>query len=680
MSHSLSRLFQPRTISVIGGGAWCRQVIEQCRKMDYAGALWPIHPSASEIGGLPAFRRIEDLPEAPDASFIGVNREATVPLAAALAARRAGGAVCFASGFLEAQAEDASGAPVQEALLKAAGEMPILGPNCYGFVNYLDGALLWPDQHGGVRVERGVAIVTQSSNIAINLTMQKRSLPLAYLATAGNQAQQGIAQIGAALLEDPRVTALGLHIEGIGDLRAFEALCHRAAELSKPVVALKVGRSDQARAAALSHTASLAGDAAGAEALLNRLGVARVKDLASFLECLKLLHLAGPLAGPQIATISCSGGEASLAADTGQELDLRFPPLNDRQRSALREVLGPRVALANPLDYHTYIWRDVAAMTRCFASMADPGVALVLLIVDFPREDRCDPADWDCVIEAAIAAAEQTGRPYAMASTLPELMPEPVAARLAAAGVVPFNGLTEALAACAAAARLSSPERAPLLLPGPGGTARLIPEGAAKKLLSEHGLRVPRAQSAELTELTEVSRAVGYPQVLKAEGLAHKTEAGGLRLNLRSAEETCDAAKEIGRERFLVEEMITTGLVELLVGILRDPAHGFLLTLGAGGTLTELMQDSATLLLPASPAQIDVALDSLRIAPLLAGYRGSRPIDRPALHRAIAALQDFAISEAEHLQEVEINPLICTATDAIAADALLRLSVRKETS
>ncbi len=680
-THALSTLFQPRSIAVVGGGAWCKQVVLQCQKMGFGGDIWPVHPRADEIGGLPAFPEIAALPDAPDATFVGVNREATIGIVQTLAERGAGGAVCFASGFLEAQAEDAGGADLHAALLAAAGDMPILGPNCYGFINYLDGALLWPDQHGGRRVDKGVAIVTQSSNIAINLTMQQRGLPIAYIATAGNQAQRGVSDIGLALLDDPRVTALGLHIEGIGDLRRFEALAGRAHALGKPVVAIKVGRSDQARAAMVSHTASLAGEDAGAAALLDRLGVARVPDIPTFLETLKLLHIAGPLPQNTIATISCSGGEASLAADTALHHDVTFPPLNARQQTDLRVALGPRVALANPLDYHTYIWRDVPAMTRAFAAMADPGIALTILIVDFPRGDLCDPSDWDCVIEATIAAARETGGRYGIAATLPELMPEAVADHFARAGVTPFSGLTEAIAACAAAVvdRRVEPSD-PILLPGPETAPTLIPEAAAKAELARFGLRTPRSERCTaLSDVAAISARIGFPQVLKGEGIAHKTESGAVRLNLATCEETRAAATAMSAQTFLIEEMITGSVAELLIGIVRDPAHGFVLTLGAGGILTELMQDSASLLIPASDARIRDALNSLRIAPLLQGYRGASSADIGAILRAIRALQDYTIAHADTLHEIEVNPLICTTTDAIAADALLRRA-QKETS
>ncbi|APG48677.1 acetate--CoA ligase family protein [Phaeobacter porticola] len=678
MTRDFARLFRPTSIAVIGGGAWCSQVIEQLQNIGFSGEIWPVHPRMAEIGGLPAYRDINALPGAPDASFVGVNRHTTVEVVAELSRRGAGGAVCFASGFLEAQQEDGGAAGLQKALLAAAGEMPILGPNCYGFINYLDGALLWPDQHGGECVKRGVAILTQSSNIAINMTMQRRALPIAYMVTVGNQAQSDIAQIAQSLLEDPRVTALGLHIEGIRDLRAFEDLAQRAAALGKPVVALKVGRSGQAQAATLSHTASLAGQDAGADALLRRCGIVRVYDLPVFLETLKLLHVLGPPAGRKLATISCSGGEASLAADLGQTQGVEFPPLSNGQRQALREALGPMVALANPLDYHTYIWRDVPAMTRAFSAMVDPDLDLLMLIVDFPRTDRCSADDWDCTVEAAIATREQTGAPLAMVATLPELMPEDVAMRLLHAGVVPLAGLQEALTAAAAASRIGPPCDLRLALPPVDAEPApvLVPEGEAKQRLSVSGLRVPRNRRLARAQVSalggEVTADIGFPLVLKAEGLAHKSEAGALRLGLMSMEEVSCAAEEMPTDQLLLEEMITGSVAELLVGVTRDPAHGFVLTLGAGGVLTELLQDSVSLLLPVTDIMLEETLNTLRLNRLLSGYRGAAAADRPAILRAIRAVERYVLAHADRVEEIEINPLICTATDAIAVDVLLR--------
>ncbi|HSF97040.1 MAG TPA: CoA-binding protein, partial [Thermohalobaculum sp.] len=340
MTRNLSRLFRPRSIAVFGGGAWGPAVVEQCQKMGFDGAIWPVHPSRDEIRGLPCYRTVEDLPQAPDASFIGVNRNLTIDVVARLAARGAGGAVCFASGFKESEAEGTGGADLQARLIAAAGEMPILGPNCYGLINYLDGALLWPDQHGGRRVETGVAILTQSSNILINMTMQARGLPLAYCVAAGNQAQTGLAEMAMAVLDDPRVTAVGLHIEGVGDVRAFEALAAKARAARKPIVALKVGRSEQAQAGAVSHTASLAGSDAASRAFLTRLNMPILASIPEFLETLKLLHVHGPLPGRDLCSMSCSGGEASLIADADIGRNIRFRKLDAAERAGVKATLG----------------------------------------------------------------------------------------------------------------------------------------------------------------------------------------------------------------------------------------------------------------------------------------------------------------------------------------------------
>ena len=668
----MERLFRPRSIAVIGGGAWCENVVLRCREMGFDGPVWPVHPRRDSIGGLPAFARLEDLPAAPDACFIGVNREVTVTAVRLLSAMGAGGAVCFASGFSEAREEMADGADLQAALLEAAGDMPILGPNCYGFINYLDGALLWPDQHGGTRVDRGVAILTQSSNIAINLTMQMRGLPIAFIVTVGNQAQTGMAEIGQSVLRDPRVTALGLHIEGIGDLRAFEALAATARECGKRIVALKAGRSEQARAATISHTASLAGSDAGARAFLARLGVAQLGSLTELLEALKLLHVAGPLASNRIASASCSGGEASLMADAAEGRSVVFPPLDAAQKRDLRAALGPKVALANPLDYHTYIWGDEAAQTAAFSALMDPGLALGCLVLDFPRPDRCSSGDWDAVLRAAKATQDARGVPMALVSSLPETLPEAVCEAMVAEGVTPLCGLSEAIAAIVAAALELPPPPAPVLLPGSIENTSVLTEGAAKSALAQHGLHVPRFRHAEAGGVRDAATDLGFPLVLKGVGLAHKTEAGAVALNLTSGEAAQAAATAMPGDAFLLEEMITGGVAELLVGVVPDPAHGFVLTLAAGGVMTELMADSVTMLLPVTGAEIEAALMRLRYAPVLTGYRGAPAADMKAVVGAVLAVQDYVIAHQGRVAEVEVNPLICTPDAAIAADALIR--------
>ncbi|MEC9196947.1 MAG: acetate--CoA ligase family protein [Pseudomonadota bacterium] len=670
----MQRLFQPRSIAVIGGGTWCANVIRECQRIGFKGQLWPVHPSRPEIAGVQAFADLDQLPMAPDAAFIGVNRSATVEVVRRLSAMGAGGAVCFASGFREALEEMADGSDLQEALVDAAGQMPILGPNCYGYVNALDGAALWPDVHGMKRCDSGVAIVGQSSNVAINLTMQVRGLPIAYVVTVGNQAQTGMAQIGEALLADPRVTALGLHIEGISDLRAYEALAATAHRLGKPVVVMKVGASEQARTATVSHTASLAGSDAGARALMVRLGVAMVDSPATLLETLKILHLTGGLASRRIASMSCSGGEASLMADLGQALGVEYPPLGQAQAAALRTALGPKVALANPLDYHTYIWGDQAALTGCFSAMMQGDLALGCVVLDFPRQDRFDAPEWQLVLNAVAETRLVAGKPMALLASMPEGMPEDVAVKAMKAGVIPLCGMADGLKAIAASANVGLPNSEALLMPNDASPAQMLDERQAKAMLAQYGLRVPSNALAHLgEEAARIATEMGFPVVLKGFGIAHKTEAGAVAVGLSSSQAVMEAAKAMPCQHFLVEEMIDDAVAELLIGVVCDPAHGFVLTLGAGGVLTEILADTVSLLLPVIEEDIRDALASLRAAPLLLGYRGRPAADIGAVVEAVLSVQSFVIAQAAQVQEVEINPLLCCPSGAVAVDALIRM-------
>ncbi|MEM9524159.1 MAG: acetate--CoA ligase family protein [Pseudomonadota bacterium] len=673
--RDLGRLLNPRSIAVIGGGAWGASVVRAAQAIGYDGSIFSVHPEGKSIGGLPALRALSEWPGIIDAAFIGVNRHATLDVVAELARLGAGGAVAFASGFAEAEDADLRARDLQAGLVAAAGEMPVLGPNCYGLINALDKVAIWPDQHGMRRVDRGVAILTQSSNIAINLTMQARGLPIAAMVTCGNQAQTTQAQIALALLKDRRITAIGLHVEGFGRLDEWAELAAAARAMGIPLIALKVGKSQAAQAAAVSHTASLAGRDAAAAAVLDRFGIARLPSLPAFLETLKLLHLGGPLASSRIASISCSGGEAALMADAAVGRALEFPRLTQAQRAGLRAVLGSKVALANPLDYHTYIWRDTEAMTRAWAAMMAPHLALTVLIVDFPRPPLADPSDWDCAIAAAIAAKARTGARVAMVATLPELMPEAVAARLMSQGVVALHGMDEAVLALEAAAWLgrTSSETG---LPAPAAMPKepvTWSERAAKSILARHGLSTPLGVSAASPdEAARRIRDFAAPVAVKAEGAAHKTETGGVALGLTTFDQVHEAARRMGANTFLVEEMITDGVAELLAGIVADPPHGYLLTLAAGGTRTELLADRTHLLLPVTAAQVDTALRRLRCAPLLEGYRGQPAADRTAIVHAVLALQDFVLANPGMIAEVEVNPLIATPSRAVAADALIR--------
>ncbi len=659
---SLDRLLRPRHIAVLGAG-WARNVIEQCEKMGFAGQVWPVHPTRTEICGLKAYTSLADLPEPPDATFVGVNRHATVEVVAELARMGAGGAICFASGWTEAGEPE-----LQDQLVRAAGDMPILGPNCYGVINYLDGALLWPDQHGGIRVDRGVALISQSSNIVINLGMQKRALPVAYVACLGNAAVVGLAELAGALLDDPRVTALGLYIEGIDDAAAFAALAERARAMGKGIVCIKSGKTELSRTAAASHTASLAGGGAASSAYLRQAGIAEVNTPSELIETLKIYHAHGPDLGQRICSLSCSGGEAGLVADLAAPFGIDFPQVPDPVRTRLGEILGPIVTIANPLDYHTFIWGDGPRTTDVFTTMLS-GYDAGIYIIDPPRKDRCDPAGYQPALDAIVAAQKATGKIALPVASMPENFDEAVAMDLMGQGVCTLMGLETSLAAIRAAQTPAGARgwRPAATLP-PRETV-MLSEAEGKALLAEAGVRVPRSVSgATLAEVQSKASGLTAPLALKGLGFAHKTEAGAVRLGLATLD---GQAEMVGATGYLAEEMVTGALAEILLGLRRDPVYGVSMTLGMGGVTAEVLADTVTLILPATEAEVTAAMRKLRLWPLLDGYRGRTKADMAAVAAVAVKLGALMLARPD-LEEIEINPILVRADGAVAVDALIR--------
>ena len=683
-SDRLARLLSPRSLALVGGKA-AEEAVRQCRALGFAGPIWPVNPKRAEIAGLPCFPDMASLPGAPDAVFIAAPAPATIALAGEL--QGSGGAICYAADFAESGDE---GRERQAALLEAAGGVPLIGPNCYGMLNLFDRVALWPDQHGCLPIDsgKGVAIVSQSGNLALNLTMQARGLPIGYVISVGNCADVTPADLIEALISDERVSAIGLHLEGLGSVARFSEACLAARAAGVPIVALKTGASAKGAALTMSHTSSLAGADALTDALFARYGVARAHDPATFLETLKLLHVAGPLRGRRITSASCSGGEASLTADLAEAAGLETPDFPAATQAALEDVLGPRVHVANPLDYHTYIWGDLAATTTCFGAMLNADFEASLLILDFPRADRCSAADWDVTLAAFRAACAEPAAPGTVrmvVSSLAETMPETVAAALLAQGIVPAAGLAEALRAIAAAAAIGEAWARPLPDPLPekpsviSGDIVTWDEVRSKAALAAAGVPVARGTVLSLSDLAnpDTPLPAPFPLVLKAVGadLAHKTELGGVALNLASREALRAAAQQMSRlsDRFLVEEMVGGAVTELIVGVGRDPQFGLFLTLGAGGIFVELLRQTEQVLLPASPEDIAAALARLPLHKVLGGYRGKPGCDMPALVDAIARIADWAMAHADRLEEMDVNPLLALPEGAVAVDALIRM-------
>jgi len=406
---------QPKSIAVFGGGV-AEELIRQCDRMGYEGEIWPVHPKKEEIQGRRVYRSVEDLPGSPDAAYVGVNRNLTIDIVRDLAERKAGGAICYATGFTEAGEE---GSELEGQLLEASGEMALVGPNCYGLLNYLDGAMLWPDQQGGRRVETGVAVISMSSNVAFNLSMQRRGLPIAYMMSLGNQLKFELHDAIRVFARQERVTAIGLYLEALSDPRAF----HRAVNLARE---------------------------------------ARVDSLEALIEALKVLHVLGPLDGGRVGAMSTSGGDLTLLADAMTGSDLSMPPLSEEVAQELRSAVHERMVAANPLDFQMFDWNNEDRLAATFTPFVSEGFDVSLCVLDYPREDLCDQSTWGGAERGFVRAIHDTGTRGAVLSTFSDTISEPVAARLIEEGIAPLAGIDAGLAGIQAAVDVGAAWRRPL--------------------------------------------------------------------------------------------------------------------------------------------------------------------------------------------------------------------------
>ena len=681
----LKRFLKPRHIAVLGG-KWSDVVVKKIKQIGFAGEVWPVSPTRDTLGGIECLKTLDDLPEPPDAVFVGVNRHTTVEVVGELSRMGAGGAMCFASGFAEVGDE---GRELQHRLVEAAGDMPIEGPNCYGMLNYLDGVTLWPDEHGGHRIDEGVAILCQSGNIAINMTMQQRSLPIAYMITMGNQATIGVSEFIEAMLDDPRIRAIGILIEGINDIPAFSRVAIRALENGIPIVAIKSGRTEAGAAITVSHTSTLSGSDDNYAALFERLGVYRCYSLPGFMEALKFLSYAGTLSGNRVVSLSCSGGEAAMVADAVTDMRLDFAQFTDDQRTAIRGTLNDLVSISNPFDYHTFIWGISDAMEATFTEVMRCGYDATIMLMDFPCPGSCDISQWHVATDAYFKASRTTGALGIIVSTLQEGIPGTERNKFIEHGILPMQGLDDCLHAIECAAWIGERQRevregrrpaaiADLKILNVDGEAITMDEWQSKQALRKYGLSVPEGRLVSAEEAAAAAVELGFPVVVKAvsSDLTHKTDVGGVALHLHDGAAVAEAVADMTHlsSQFLVERMMSGAIAELIIGVDRDPQFGPVLVVGAGGVFVELLRDSKTLLLPVSRDQAADAIGSLRVASLLRGYRGGPSGDFDAAVDAIMAVAGYADANRDGLRELDVNPLLVFEKGAVAVDALIRTS------
>ena len=443
-------------------------------------------------------------------------------------------------------------------------------------------------------------------------------------------------------------------------------------------------RSAAARTAH-SHTGALAGEDAIFDTFCRDAGIARCDTLSTLCETLKVFHTGGALTGRRVLVMGASGGDMAMTADVARSLPLEFSAIPPREAQALSDILTDRVTIANPLDIHTYLWFNPPELQKAFAVSLRSGYDAVGFMLDNPPENKADTEAFAVVIDAFIAAAQGAPSRAALIASLPETISPGTRHRCLSQGVVPLQGQREALEALAFAGTVGETWRvaAPVQLNVPAtnaaGEAISLTEDAGKAALAAFGVTTAKRRVVPAADAVRAAAAIGYPVVMKAVGaqLEHKSEVGGVILNIRSDSECAAAATRLSSlsSDVLVEEMIDDGVAEVLVGITVDAQFGQVLVLGTGGVLTEVWQDSVSLLPPWNRQRIEAALQTLKVSRLLAGFRGKPAGDREALIANVLAVAAYAQAHVQRLLEIDVNPLIVrpAGRGAVAVDALIRL-------
>ena len=691
--RNLQRTLNPRTVCYIGG-SFLEHTINANRRMGFNGEVWVVNPKLDNLAGIPCFKSVDDLPGAPDATFLAVNREMTNAIVPELNSMNAGGVICYAAGYREV---GGVGVELETELVTNAGDLALVGPNCYGINNYLHGVPLLAIPSLGERVERGSAFIAQSGNLCVNVCNNQRSAPLAYVISCGNQSVLDISDYLDVLVDDPAITCFTLFIETISDVARFSRIATRALEAGKPIIAHKAGVSAMGKKLALSHTASLAGDDAMYQALFDRLGIIRVEAPADMLETAKFITHTGVPEGRRIVVYTCSGGDSETVADLAEPFGIELPQPNQDQYDTLRKVMPDFANITNPFDYNTNFWGDYDTLSTIFPVLVDDEVDAGLLVMDTSPEDTGEVDGSDAVLRALCHTQAKSGIPMAWTTSMPENSTPRPRAIAHNAGVAALQGIREGVHALAKTCLFGERRRElmahgnldGLVIPPAqalNGEPAALNEADSKRALAAYGLPIPNGRVASIAGAGQAAADVGFPVVVKllSDTILHKTDVGGVVLGLNDKEAVQSTAEDMANRLdvtdVLIEPMAPKPIAEVLVGVTHNDSFGPVLVIGAGGVLVELFRDAVSLLLPISDDDVRRAIGGLKIAKLLDGFRGGPKADMDALVSAVMAIGNYAHDNRGRLAELDVNPLFVMAEGegVLAVDALIRQTNDKE--
>jgi len=658
----------------------------------FTGVVRAVHSTYRMIETYPCVPSILDLPASPDVAVVAVRNERLEETMREVMTIGAGAAVIFASATL---ANDTT--PALVARLKAiAGDVPVCGPNGMGFYNDLDH--VWVGAFASQRrPEPGaIALIAHSGSVFGALAHNDARLRFALAVSPGQELTATVADYLQYALRRPEVRVIGLFLETARDPAGLRQALEDAAARGVPVVALKVGRTPAAAAAAMTHTGAIAGSEAAWSALFDRTGTIAVETLDELAATL-LLCATGrrPGAGGLVA-IHDSGGERELTIDLADRVGVPFASVGEATLATIQARLDPGLEAANPLDAWGTGKDYVPLFTECFTDLlADPAAALGFFCVDL----RDDYYLHEGYARAMLAAAAATDKPVACVTTYTQMRHDRIALALTEDGVPVLDGTANALAAARGLLGWRDAQQRPPDPPAelPAATAadragwavRLtdrgtLDEATALDLLAAWGVPVVTHILAESEEqVLAAAAALGYPLVLKtaARGVAHKSDVCGVVLDVRDESALLGAWRDLAARlgaRVLLAPMLPPA-PELVLGMVRDAQFGPLVMLGAGGTLVELLQDRVSALAPFGPATARRLLERLALHRLLLGYRGSPPTDLTALALAISRFSVLAAELPGTIAAIDVNPIIC-GRSPMAVDALIVQSTPRATT
>jgi acetyltransferase len=661
----------PGSVAIVGASDRTRLAADRLRQVTASGApVWFVNPTRDTVLGQPCYPSLTALPVVPEAATLLVHHER---VESALADAVAAGVRAVFIPGLGAEAGPAA-APVKERVLDMAGSagVAVLGPNCMG-VATPGGLSTWIGTIPETVLPGHVSVACQSGSIAEALLAAGPRVGFRTVISTGGELNRDAADVLALLADDEPTRAIGLFLESVRRPRAFRAALERAAAAGKPVVCLKVGRSQAAVRTALAHTGAIVGSTQAFSALLERYGVMSVVDFQEFLETLEVLGRRRPLPrGRRIAAISESGGEASLVADVGEAAGLPFEPFSEEVHRALVAAFPNFVHPENPLDCFG-IDDDEKVYSGCVRILGELGDYDILLAqVDVSRFRGETELGWNEAIVAALVELPPEAGIYPAVSTVHSADPPPSIADLARRLDLPLlRGTSQALRALSAVAgwrpargAAVPSEQAPTDLAGLLATGAM-PERESADVLARYG--VGFARNVRCTSPREAAAAferLGVPRVVvKTDGPAHKQKLGGVRLNVTSADEAETVAAELGG-RVLIAEQVPAG-VEALCGMTRDADYGPLLAVGLGGAVAEAAGLVAVALAPIDLSGARALIDRV---PALVSTVSEEALD--GLAHTLVAVGRLAVEQPRVL-EVDVNPVVLLPDGAIAVDALV---------